>query len=46
VTISVMFNAIADHPPGPTPISPPRRLRSGRLDGIRHGQADYRGAGS
>jgi cholest-4-en-3-one 26-monooxygenase len=44
MTIDLMFNAIADQMPNLTPISPPQRLRSGWLNGIKHWQVDYRGA--
>ncbi|MGV7951313.1 cytochrome P450 [Mycobacterium kansasii] len=44
MTISLIFNAIADHMPDLKPISPPERLRSGWLNGIKHWQVDYGGA--
>jgi cholest-4-en-3-one 26-monooxygenase len=44
MTIDLMFNAIADQMPDLTPISPPERLRSGWLNGIKHWQVDYQGA--
>ncbi|GAC1399208.1 MAG: cytochrome P450 [Mycobacterium sp.] len=44
MTIDLMFNAIADQMPNLTPISPPERLRSGWLNGIKHWQVDYQGA--
>jgi cholest-4-en-3-one 26-monooxygenase len=43
MTISLMFNAIADHMPDLMPISAPERLRSGWLNGIKHWQVDYTG---
>jgi cholest-4-en-3-one 26-monooxygenase len=45
MTIDLIFNAIADEMPNLTPISPPERLRSGWLNGIKHWQVDYTGAG-
>jgi len=44
MTIDLMFNAIADAMPDITPLSPPERLRSGWLNGIKHWQVDYTGA--
>jgi cholest-4-en-3-one 26-monooxygenase len=44
MTIDLIFNAIADGMPNLTPISPPERLRSGWLNGIKHWQVDYVGA--
>jgi cholest-4-en-3-one 26-monooxygenase len=44
MTIDLIFNAIADQMPNLTPISPPERLRSGWLNGIKHWQVDYVGA--
>ncbi|OBG34654.1 cytochrome P450 [Mycobacterium sp. E3198] len=44
LTINLMFNAIADHMPDLTPLSPPERIRSGWLNGIKHWQVDYTGA--
>src|SRR6478735_62070 len=44
MTIDLIFNAIADEMPNLTPISPPERLRSGWLNGIKHWQVDYTGA--
>jgi cholest-4-en-3-one 26-monooxygenase len=44
MTIDLIFNAIADQMPDLTPISPPERLRSGWLNGIKHWQVDYQGA--
>jgi cholest-4-en-3-one 26-monooxygenase len=46
MTIDLMFNAIADHLPDLRPLAPPERLRSGWLNGIKHWQVDYRGAGT
>ncbi|MCW2564616.1 MAG: hypothetical protein JWQ31_3176 [Mycobacterium sp.] len=43
LTLGLMFGAIADHMPDLTPISPPDRLRSGWLNGIKHWQVDYGG---
>jgi cholest-4-en-3-one 26-monooxygenase len=43
MTIDLIFNAIADEMPNLTPISPPERLRSGWLNGIKHWQVDYTG---
>jgi len=43
MTISLIFNAIADNMPDLTPISAPERLRSGWLSGIKHWQMDYAG---
>ena len=45
MTIDLMFNAVADQMPDLTPISKPERLRSGWLNGIKHWQVDYTGAG-
>jgi cholest-4-en-3-one 26-monooxygenase len=45
MTIDLIFNAIADEMPDLTPISKPERLRSGWLNGIKHWQVDYTGAG-
>jgi cholest-4-en-3-one 26-monooxygenase len=44
MTIDLIFNAIANRMPDLTPISPPVRLRSGWLNGIKHWQVDYQGA--
>ncbi|MCV7420204.1 cytochrome P450 [Mycobacterium yunnanensis] len=44
MTIDLMFNAIADAMPDITPLSPPERLRSGWLNGIKHWQVDYTGS--
>lgn len=43
MTINLIFNAIADNMPDLKPISPPERLRSGWLNGIKHWQVDYTG---
>ncbi len=43
MTIDLIFNAIADQMPNLTSISPPERLRSGWLNGIKHWQVDYLG---
>jgi cholest-4-en-3-one 26-monooxygenase len=43
MTISLIFNAVADHMPDLKPISAPERLRSGWLNGIKHWQVDYTG---
>jgi cholest-4-en-3-one 26-monooxygenase len=43
MTIDLIFNAIANQMPNLTPISPPERLRSGWLNGIKHWQVDYLG---
>lgn len=45
MTIDLMFNAIADHIPDLAPLAKPERLRSGWLNGIKHWQVDYSGAG-
>lgn len=42
--VNLIFNAIADNMPDLQPLSPPERLRSGWLNGIKHWQVDYRGA--
>jgi len=44
MTINLIFNAIADQMPNVHPLSPPERLRSGWLNGIKHWQVDYTGA--
>ena len=44
ITINLIFNAIADHMPNLRPLSPPERLRSGWLNGIKHWQVDYGGS--
>ena len=46
MTIDLMFNAIADHMPDLTSVGRPDRLRSGWLNGIKHWQVDYQGAGA
>ncbi len=43
MTISLMFDAIADHIPDLAPLAKPERLRSGWLNGIKHWQVDYTG---
>ncbi|OBH59437.1 steroid C27-monooxygenase [Mycobacterium mantenii] len=43
MTIDLIFNAIADQMPNLRPLSPPERLRSGWLNGIKHWQVDYTG---
>jgi cholest-4-en-3-one 26-monooxygenase len=43
MTISLIFNAVADHMPDLKPISTPERLRSGWLNGIKHWQVAYTG---
>ena len=43
MTLDLMFGAIADHMPDLTSLSPPDRLRSGWLNGIKHWQVDYTG---
>ena len=40
--IDLMFNAIADHLPDLSPTGPPRRLRSGWLNGIKEMPVAYR----
>jgi cholest-4-en-3-one 26-monooxygenase len=45
MTINLIFNAVADHMPDLKPLSEPERLRSGWLNGIKHWQVDYTGAG-
>jgi cholest-4-en-3-one 26-monooxygenase len=40
--IDLMFNAIADHLPDIAPTGPPRRLRSGWLNGIKEMPVAYR----
>ncbi len=44
MTISLIFNAVADHMPDLKPVSAPERLRSGWLNGIKHWQVDYGGS--
>ena len=46
MTINLIFNAIADVMPDITPIGAPERLKSGWLNGIKHWQVDYTGAGA
>lgn len=46
MTINLIFNAIADVMPDIKPIGEPERLKSGWLNGIKHWQVDYTGAGS
>jgi cholest-4-en-3-one 26-monooxygenase len=46
MTINLIFNAVADHMPDLKPIGEPERLRSGWLNGIKHWQVDYTGAGA
>jgi cholest-4-en-3-one 26-monooxygenase len=43
MTISLIFNAVADHVPDLAPLAQPKRLRSGWLNGIKHWQVDYTG---
>ena len=45
MTINLIFNAIADNMPDLKPIGDPERLKSGWLNGIKHWQVDYTGAG-
>jgi len=45
MTINLIFNAVADHMPDLKPVGAPERLRSGWLNGIKHWQVDYTGAG-
>ncbi|MGP4056505.1 cytochrome P450 [Mycobacterium sp. 4D054] len=45
MTINLIFNAVADHMPDLKPIGEPERLKSGWLNGIKHWQVDYTGAG-
>ncbi|MCG5431384.1 cytochrome P450 [Mycobacterium sp. MYCO198283] len=45
MTINLIFNAVADNMPDLKPIGQPERLRSGWLNGIKHWQVDYTGAG-
>ncbi|MDV3128691.1 cytochrome P450 [Mycobacterium sp. 21AC1] len=45
MTINLIFNAVADHMPDLKPIGDPERLKSGWLNGIKHWQVDYTGAG-
>ncbi len=46
MTVDLIFNAIADHMPDLRPIGEPDRLKSGWLNGIKHWQVDYTGAGA
>ena len=46
MTINLIFNAVADHMPDLKSIGEPERLRSGWLNGIKHWQVDYTGAGA
>jgi cholest-4-en-3-one 26-monooxygenase len=46
MTINLIFNAIADAMPDIKPVGDPQRLKSGWLNGIKHWQVDYTGAGS
>ncbi|MCX4093446.1 cytochrome P450 [Nocardia sp. alder85J] len=39
--IELIFNAIADHLPDITAVAPPRRLRSGWLNGMKEFRVDY-----
>jgi cholest-4-en-3-one 26-monooxygenase len=41
MTITLMFDAIADQIPDIHAVAPPERLRSGWLNGIKHWQVDY-----
>jgi cholest-4-en-3-one 26-monooxygenase len=43
MTISLIFNAVADQMPDLKSLSTPERLRSGWLNGIKHWQVDYTG---
>jgi cholest-4-en-3-one 26-monooxygenase len=43
LTVNLMFEALADTMPDLTALSPPERLRSGWLNGIKHWQVDYSG---
>ncbi|BBY19336.1 cytochrome P450 [Mycolicibacterium litorale] len=45
MTINLIFNAVADNMPDLKPVGEPERLRSGWLNGIKHWQVDYTGAG-
>jgi cholest-4-en-3-one 26-monooxygenase len=45
MTINLIFNAVADQTPDLKPLGDPDRLRSGWLNGIKHWQVDYTGAG-
>jgi cholest-4-en-3-one 26-monooxygenase len=46
MTINLIFNAVADHMPDLKAVGEPERLRSGWLNGIKHWQVDYTGAGA
>ena len=46
MTIDLIFGAIAENMPDLTSIGTPERLRSGWLNGIKHWQVDYTGAGA
>ena len=46
MTINLIFNAVADHMPDLKSVGEPERLRSGWLNGIKHWQVDYSGAGA
>ncbi|BBY57934.1 cytochrome P450 [Mycolicibacterium sarraceniae] len=46
MTINLIFNAVADNMPDLTPLGEPERLMSGWLNGIKHWQVDYTGAGA
>ncbi len=43
MTVNLMFEALADTMPDLKALSPPERLRSGWLNGIKHWQVDYSG---
>jgi cholest-4-en-3-one 26-monooxygenase len=43
LTVSLMFDALADTVPDLKALAPPERLRSGWLNGIKHWQVDYSG---
>ena len=43
LTVNLMFEALADTMPDLQALSPPERLRSGWLNGIKHWQVDYSG---
>jgi len=45
MTISLMFDAIADHLPNLAPLAEAERLRSGWLNGVKRWQVDYIGKG-
>ena len=45
MTINLIFNAVADNMPDLKPVGEPERLKSGWLNGIKHWQVDYTGAG-